>query len=258
MTEYYKSKRTVDGKPPIWVIVDENGKVVNKNPSKEELKGLQKELRTPQDTKKRHKKYCDRCKEYGKDTKLSSGKAWREYDKGGNFTGRWVCGNCYQKYDPSSSTNLIRSVANVRTGNDNPSHSNAKGKKSQKLACRLYGWVDLNEENDNYRTPIDCYDPKTGLYHQVQGRYYNSERGYWSFDGFEDEWEKIFEDMVCFCISKNGKIVERIYIFPQKEIEIVKGIAIVKNPTKGGWYKTYRITDEEELKKANEIWKTII
>lgn len=40
MTEYYKSKRPVDGKPPIWVIVDETGKIVNRNPSKYELKGL--------------------------------------------------------------------------------------------------------------------------------------------------------------------------------------------------------------------------
>lgn len=55
---YYKSKRPVDGKPPIWVIVDATGKIVNNNPSKEELKGLEKEPRKPFDTKK-YKKYTD-------------------------------------------------------------------------------------------------------------------------------------------------------------------------------------------------------
>ncbi len=40
--KYYKSVRLVDGKPR-WVIVDENDNIVNKNPSKDELKGLEEE-----------------------------------------------------------------------------------------------------------------------------------------------------------------------------------------------------------------------
>lgn len=40
---YYKSKRPVDGKPPTWVIVDEDGEIINRNPSKDELKGLENE-----------------------------------------------------------------------------------------------------------------------------------------------------------------------------------------------------------------------
>lgn len=35
----YKSYRIIDGKPK-WTIVDEYGKIVNKDPSKEELKCL--------------------------------------------------------------------------------------------------------------------------------------------------------------------------------------------------------------------------
>lgn len=59
MEEKYKTKRPIDGKKPIWVIVNEDGKVVNKNPSKEELKGLEKEPRKPYDTRKKYKKYTD-------------------------------------------------------------------------------------------------------------------------------------------------------------------------------------------------------
>jgi len=51
MTEY-KTKRIIDKKPPLrWVIVDETGKVVNRNPSEEELKCLKKEQIKPRDTR---------------------------------------------------------------------------------------------------------------------------------------------------------------------------------------------------------------
>jgi len=56
MTEHYKSYRIIDGKPR-WVIVDETSKIVNRNPSKDELKGLKTEPRFFRDT---IKKYTDR------------------------------------------------------------------------------------------------------------------------------------------------------------------------------------------------------
>lgn len=241
---YYKSKRC------IWIIIDETGNIVNRNPSKKELEGLEKEGKyNPSDT-------CDNCKE-----KLVN--PLRERDKKGNITGRWFCRKCHGKYDSNSQNNIRKLLAGCRTGNQNPNSDHTKGKKSQKLACVLYGWDDLNEKYDDYTTPLDCYDPKTGLYHQVQGRYYNSERGFWHFC-LEREWIKDFEDMVCFCFSKDGKIVERIYIFPKKEIERVKSLAMVKNPTDAHrnpivpQYEKYRITDEDELNRANKIWENII
>lgn len=53
----YKSYRIIDGKPR-WVIVDETGKVINRIPSKEELKDLEEEPRNVQDTRK-YKTYTD-------------------------------------------------------------------------------------------------------------------------------------------------------------------------------------------------------
>lgn len=54
----YNTCRILDGKPR-KVIVDENGKVINRNPSKDELKGLEKELRTFRDTIKYETIYTD-------------------------------------------------------------------------------------------------------------------------------------------------------------------------------------------------------
>lgn len=107
--------------------------------------------------------------------------------------------------------------------------------------------------------PIDCYDQKTGLYHQVQGRYYNSKRGLWRSNDFKKEQKKKFETMVCFYFSEDGKIVERIYKFPENVVKNRGSVKIVKSPVKGiHWYQQYRITDEDELKKANNIWKKIV
>lgn len=48
----YKTKRIIDKEPqPRWVVIYETGKIINKNPSKDELKGLEKEPRSTQDTR---------------------------------------------------------------------------------------------------------------------------------------------------------------------------------------------------------------
>lgn len=195
---------------------------------------------------------------------LYPGNAEHEKDEDGKETGEWICakhGNIYRQKLPNSYNNTIKAMRPCRTGDLDPNCNVAKGKMSQQLACRLYEWKDLNEEDDNYTTPLDCYGPKTGLYHQVQGRNYNSERGSWIFAGFEGEWRKIFEDMACFCISEDGNTVERIYIIPfEKEIKKKrKGIGIYKNPSRGiQLYEQYRRTDKDELKNANKIWVQIL
>lgn len=178
----------------------------------------------------------------------------------------YLCKRCYTKiYDntPGCGNAVLKDLANIRTGNLVSSSKLAKATKSQKLACRLYGWEDLNEKYDNYNSPLDCFDLKTGLYHQIQGRSYSSIYGRWSFSGFEREWGKKYEDMVCFCYDKYGNIVERIYKFPENVIKNQKGITIIKYDSKGnvydcGWYEEYGRADKDELKKANEIWKEII
>lgn len=313
MTENkYKSTRIVDGKAR-KTIVDENGNIINRNPTKEELKGLSifpekyentkcrisvsfdeknffwivvdkgKFIRNPTKEDLMNAKFmsynktntCDRCKgENERDGKELTDKnilypknAKREKDKNGKETGKWLCHKCKAKdYNNMSGSykNIIKSMGNYRTGNLDPNSSNAKAINSQELACGLYGWVDLNKKYDNHKSPIDCYDPKTGLYHQVQERHYDHRERRWNFANFEREWKKIFEDMICFCISEDEKIVERIYKFPLIEIKRVTGIVIYKNP-RDSWgnpkiarYGEYRITDENELKKANEIWTQIL
>lgn len=261
----YRISVSIDGENFFWIVVD-NEKFI-RNPTKEDLMGTK--LKSYNNTN-----ICPRCREgYEREgckltdkSILYPKNALRERDIVGNET--CVCKKCYSRDDYIERFK----VGHRRTGNLDPSSNQAKGDNSQELACILYGWVDLNKKNDNHNSPIDCYDPKTGLYHQVRGKslrvinryitvegeeiYYEG----WMLGGLEIEWgKKKYEGMVCFCFSEDWEIIERIYRPLWEEIMRVKGITVYKNPIYViPWYEKYRVTDEDELKKANDIWAQIL
>jgi hypothetical protein len=195
----------------------------------------------------------------------------REYNKEGNWTGKWVCNRCYGKYDPNSTNNILKSVANCRTGNLDPNSTAAKGDNFQELTCRWRSTVstipveDLNKKLDNHKTPIDhTIDSELGII-QTKGRSYDSYNRYWITSGLNRDWKKEFDYLIFYCTSEDGNIIDRIYIIPSWEIIEIKGFAIVKNPTIGWnsipfipWYEKYRVKDEETIKKVNEIWQKIL
>lgn len=194
---------------------------------------------------------------------LIQGNTCMERDLSGNQTGNYVCQRCYNNiYSaklPDSHNNIMKLLRNIRTGNQDPNSNQAKGDNSQELACMLYGWEDLNKKFDNYRYPIDCYDPKTELYYQIKSALYDSSRRSW-----HEYWENVhntdFVSLIFFCKSKDGQIIERIYKFPKKEVIFSKTVEIFKNPSpsRGSWVEKFRVKDSDELKKVNDIWKEIL
>jgi hypothetical protein len=254
---HYKSWRIIDGRPS-QTIVDENGSIINRHPNKEELICLEEEI--PRGNGNYNP--TNTCEFVEKDDKRCAEKLYPRNARQFNIDGKvvWFCERHSGRYNtklPNSQNCIMKALANIRTGNQNPNHEGTKADMSQELACKLYGWIDLNKKYDNHRSQFDCYDQITGLYHQVQMRCYSAGRSRWPFTSFEREWEKKFEDMVCLCISEDGKIIERIYKFPWKEITRLTGISIYKS-RRVHWYDKYRVKDEDELKKAGDIWKNII
>lgn len=251
-TKEYKTKRIINGKL-IWVVVDENENVINKNPDVEHLRNLisfKGDSGFYNDTKTCPKvskgEICGRP--------LTRGNVKRERDKNWKTTGKWICNKCYS----IDYNNLyIKPKRRCRTGHLNPDSTTSKGNKFQELACMHYGWKNLNIKNNNFNSPIDCIDPRTGLFYQIKGRVYNHIERYWQFSPLDREWDKKYEDMICYCTNKDLKIIERIYRIPSYEIDRIRTLTITKNPSRGvPWYEKYR-ADEEELKKANEIWKKL-
>lgn len=156
MVEYYKSKRFVDRLK--WVVVDETGKVVNNNPSKSELK----ELKTKKPRGNGNYNDTNTCPIIKKDgiicgTPLISGDACQKRDINGIKTDIWICANCYRNYsqknESDSQNNTRKLLADCRTGNQNPNSEQVKGDNHQELACKLYGFEDLNVKNDNHKSP---------------------------------------------------------------------------------------------------------
>ena len=256
---FYKSYRYIDGKAR-WIIIDENGIIINKFPKKEDLKTFvyyDEIIHT-----------CPRIKEDGEvcGEPLLPEKRIKEKDKEGNPAGRRICNKCYMyiyhKNENRKKEGRERYLSNRRMGKLDPNSNAYIGDKFQKLACEWKGLNDLNLENNNYQSPIDCIDILTGLKYQVKGSSYHQNYGTWNTDlrtehnairkGF------IFESLIFFCTNKDRKIIERIYIFPKDELINRKTIGIYKSPKKSiPWYEQYRIKDEEILKKVNQIWKGI-
>lgn len=196
------------------------------------------------------------CKECGK----TFGEKWDErplkINKNGKFI--WVCGYCWYHNDYRWRDTDRRTRANRRTGNLDPNSAQAKGDRAEKLTCILFAVENLNEKLDCYNFSIDHSNHYILGIIQTRSKFYDSKNRAWTTGGLDRDCHKDFDNMIFYCISQDGKLIERIYIFPKWEILGRQTISIYKNPSKGGWYEQYRITDEEMIKKANEIWKKII
>lgn len=170
---------------------------------------------------------CDRCR---KD--LTSRHPMREYDKKGNWTGNWLCTRCYDKE---------HRPADFRMGNLDPNSSVGLGYIFQQITCKTRGVKDLNIEDDNFHSPIDhSRDPEYGII-QTKGVIYDPKERYWTIN-WSNEYDKEFDHLIFYCMDKNKKNIERVYIFPKEEVIKRPKVTIYKH-SKSGWYHQYRIDE---------------
>lgn len=235
----YKSHRIIDGKPKL-VIVDENGNIVNKNPSKEQLRLTSKDDKIYFKKSVTRRVYynktntCDRIKDNGHrcGNELIPTHAYQKYDKEGNWTGEWICRNCRQK-----------ELADCRNNNLDPRSAHGIGFICEQITCKTRGVDNLNILYDNFNTPIDHNrDPELGII-QTKGAIYNASNRDWCIY-VKREQEKEFNYMIVICMSKDMKNVERVYIFPKKEILKRNSIRIYKNSSRGTYYEKYKVDEK--------------
>lgn len=264
----------MDGQNFFWIVVD-NRKLI-KNPTEDDFKWSDIESYNKTNI-------CPRCREENNITDKSilyPNNAGRDTDKNGKKTDEWVCSKHslknYKKYNPNSIDNKLKLVRNCRTGYVIDPYK-ILGNNCEEETYRLFGAKKSSEELDNYRLPIDhCPIPNgvsvkigeklvdlSGKIPQTKGGFYSSKYKWWSMTRLFRELPKKYDILIFYCVSEDGKKIERIYIFPYSEIIKRKTIGIYMYDSQGclfkkGWYEKYRIIDEDILEKANKIWKEII
>lgn len=251
-----------DGKNFFW-IVTENGKIINKNPIEEDLIGIKE-----YSYNKINICYICRDKKEKEEIELTDksilypGNAYQERDKNGKATGKWTC----PKHWKRDRDQTERELDPTKTLGDN----------CEKLTDKLFGAKRLSVKYDNYKLSLD-HSPipdrvimiggklvdLSGKIPETKGRHYNPRHEAWFADILK-EYHKKFDILIFYCISEDGKIIEMMYIFPKEDIIKIKSISMYKNP-KNRWgcsiisiNERHKVTDEEEIKRANGIWQKII
>lgn len=197
----------------------------------------------------------------------------RERDSEGIDTRRYICKEHYFKNynryryaddmkDSNSFVFFQKATRKVRMGNLDPNSNLGVGNNFEKLSEIYFDIDNLNVINNNYRFPIDHSKHSILGIMQTKGAFFSIDvgaKGGWQIGYRTTEYKKQYDKMICWCASKDGKTIERGYIIPKNEIDKRRSIGIVKDPrTWPVWYEQYRITNEKELKKINEIWKQIL
>jgi hypothetical protein len=189
--------------------------------------------------------------------KLISGNRRKEKDKDGNKTGRLICKTCYDRnyWHISSYRENRKLLAGCRTGNL-IYWNHIIGDLFEDLTS-IWKKVKVLSKINGRNGPLDHSVDSNGITYQTKGKIYDDITKQWFLGQLIREWNKIFDYEICYCASKDGKDIERIYEFPKRIIKDIRtGISIYNNDN-DHWYDQYRITDKETIMLVNKIWKEI-
>lgn len=249
---YYKSVRFIDGKLKS-VITDESGNIIQ-NPTKQQTKlAIFDNRKGP-----KHKNYiCCTCRNDVTYIDPSGYERWYNHicDKS-DCTGH-TCHNCYMRYNPNSSLNTIKSLANSRIGNISIYSHSGKGLIAEAIVAKVRGIKNANIDNDNFHVKFDLYsDHKYGTLQVTSCTLMNYNQ--WKFGG-RDFPEKIANSdnvfIVCGDFHNPWKDVERIYVIPSEEIIHLTGLTIYKNNIRKDKYKEFKLDD---INQYNDSYHNLI
>lgn len=153
---YYKSYNIIDGKPR-WIVIDEDGKIVSKSPTKELLK-----ISILEDLPRK----CNKCRNNDTYVDNSGRKVWLRYYGENNkeeWDGKsWICNNCYHKIlnnIPNSYKNIIKLMTNSRNKNLDISSETGKGLIGECIVANVFEIRSCNGcniiKNYDFHNPYD-------------------------------------------------------------------------------------------------------
>ena len=141
---YYKSYRIVDGKPR-WVIVDGRDNIVDRNPTKEQVKLTIIKRKIPIEDR-----VCCICGNIFTYMIDSIYPMWYTHNcEKLNCTG-YLCNDCFMIYDQKSFKNLQKTMRKNRTGQISKDSEFGKGVIIECVIARVRGLKNVNIEIDNF------------------------------------------------------------------------------------------------------------
>ena len=230
-----------------WVIVGGDGIIINKNPTKEELKSAIKWIFQHNSTET-----CYRCN-------ISFDKLSRsplkEKDKDGKWLGMWDCVNCWEKYDPNSDTNKRKLDADCRNNDLDPNSKHGIGYITATLVKKFLGIEDCFDITDNFNyLKYDMIEHENWGLVDAKGSSLLTKDGYLCHK-FGIRKNKKADHFFCIGYDKDRKHVIAVFIIPNEEdISELDTITVLYNG-----YSKYNIfkENEEEVKKWDDLFHTL-
>lgn len=171
---------------------------------------------------------------------------WLKYrNEKGDWDGKsymcyWCWGKNYQRNNPDSQHNILRSISNCRTGEYNVDNTNLKGLIGELIITRVHKAKNANIDDDNFKSKFDLIDDyKYGIV-QVKTRSLYLKKYEWYYDiGIDSEFDTLF--LVCMDENEPWNKVSRIYAIPNKELFGKTSVTISLNGIK---WEEFRINEK--------------
>lgn len=174
-------------------------------------------------------------------------------DCGSSFTSQW-----YRKYDEDENCNMkyictacYKNPA-CRSGELNLNSNVYKGMIGVETVAKVLGDKDCTIMKQGSSFDIcSIQSVKYGKI-EVKAAIYNPEYRSWKVSNIKPG---LFDTLFILCTNSKFKNVIRVYIISGIEVGNVKTISIIKNPSRGGWYKEFRVSDIVQYQEAFQIVK---
>lgn len=232
------------GEKPRWVIVGEDGFIINKSPTKEELKSAKK-----WDFKYNSTETCYRC---GERFDKVPGNPYREKDKDGKWLGIWVCKNCWEKYSSNSFSNKQKLEADCRNGHLDSNSNTGIGYITAILVKKFLNIEDCFDITDNFNYPkYDMIEHEDWGLVDAKGSSLITINDY-LYHSFSIHKNKKADFFFCIGFDKDRKHVISVFIIPNEK-NVGKLNDIVVPYDRNSKWNIFK-ESEEEVKKWDDLF----
>lgn len=218
-----------NGEKPRWMLVDENEKIINKNPTKDQLKlailGKFPKIRR-----------CCLCQSHETYQKNDI-QQWHKHKCGEYNCTRYLCDRCYKR-DPNSYHGIIKSMRDHRNKRLDKDSTTGKGFIGQQIIAKILGVEDCNIKTNNFHSIIDAYDHIKYKRIQVKTVHFNK-YGRWTIGHIMYNFDTLF----IICMNNDFNNIERVYIIPAQEIKNrgIYSVSIYSSVHRNSWYENFRV-----------------